>query len=597
MGRSIAGKVFPVHIMTGRRFRTVCLHWRSWPFLAALVLSNSFLLAEHADLVLHNGNILTVDTNFTQATSLAIKDGKVLAVGTHSKVRPFIGETTALLDLQGQTVLPGLIETHVHAIGAGLAALNTAYVELTSIAEIQNWLKTETRQHPPGTWIRVPRADITRLAERRHPTPQELDRASPLHPVVFTAARKNVLNTLAFQKLGITNDTERFDGGNVIFDRSGKPMMLTGGNNEIRKQFPAPVYSQSQRQESLLAMHRRYNAVGITSIFERANNKAGYLLYTQLHEAGKLTLRSTHTIRQQFRSADQVASFTASLGLMTGQGNDWVRVGPLKITVDGGIHWGTTHLREPYGPRRIRFYALNGIQEPAWQGNLSYPVDLMTDIFRAGHKLGWQMCCHVTGDAGVDKVLEALEKANRDIPLTTRRFTLTHAYFPALDSIKLAQRLGVCVDTQPYLYYKDSAAMAEVYGPRWAERFIGLGDWMRGKVPTAINSDHMIGTDPNHSMNSFNPFLLMSIAIRRQNDQGKVLGSRQKISRQDAIRSYTSTAAYLSFDEARKGALEPGKLADLIIINRDILTCPEDEIKDIRVLKTMVGGKFVYSRD
>lgn len=581
-------------ILTGRRFMTTCLHWL---VLAALVLPNSRLLAQHADLVLHNGNILTVDTDFSRATSLAIKDGKLLAVGTHSEMRPHIGETTAQLDLQGQTVLPGLIETHVHAIGAGLAALNNTYVELSSIAEIQQWLQRETRKHPPGTWIRVPRADITRLTERRHPTPQELDHASPLHPVVFTAARKNVLNTLAFRKLGITTDTNHFDGGKVVFDRSGKPTMLTGGNNEIRKHFPVPDYSQAERQESLLAMHRRYNQVGITSIFERANNKAGYLLYTQLHEAGKLTLRSTHTIRQQFRSGDQVTSFTGSLGLMTGQGNDWVRVGPLKITVDGGIHWGTTHLREPYGPQRIRFYALTGIQDPAWQGNLSYPVDLMADIFRAGHKLGWQMCCHVTGDAGVDKVLEALEKANQDVPLTNRRFTLTHAYFPALDAIKLAHRLGVCVDTQPYLYYKDSAAMGEVYGPRWADRFIGLGDWMRGKIPTAINSDHMIGTDPNHSMNSFNPFLLMSIAVTRQNDQGKVLGMHQRISRQDAIRSYTSTAAYLSFDETRKGSLEAGKLADLIILNRDILNCPEHEIKNIRVLKTMVGGKFVYSRD
>lgn len=583
-------------ITTGRRFRTNCLHRGSWLFLPALVLCNSLLFAQRADLVLHNGNILTVDTGFTRATSLAIKDGKILAVGTRTEVRPHIGATTSQLDLHGKTVLPGLIETHVHAIGAALATLNTTYVQLSSIPEIQKWLRTETQKHPPGTWIRVPRADITRLAERRHPTPQELDQASPLHPVVFTAARKNVLNTLALEKLGITAKTDRFDGGKVILDRSGKPLLLTGGNNEIRKQFPTANYSQAQRQQSLLAMHRRYNAVGITSIFERANNKDGYQLYTQLHEAGKLTLRSTHTIRQQFRSGDQVSSFTAALGLMTGQGNDWVRVGPLKITVDGGIHWGTTHLREPYGPRRIQFYGLNGIQDPAWQGNLSYPVELMAEIFRAGHKLGWQMCCHVTGDAGVDKVLEALEKANRDVPLTTRRFTLTHAYFPALDSIKVAQRLGVCVDTQPYLYYKDSAAMGEVYGPRWAERFIGLGDWMRGKVPTAINSDHMIGTDPNHSMNSFNPFLLMSIAVRRHNDQGKVLGAHQKISRRDAIRSYTSTAAYLSFDETRKGSLEPGKLADLIIIDRDILNCAEKDIEHTRVLRTMVDGKFVYTR-
>ena len=130
----------------------------------------------------------------------------------------------------------------------------------------------------------------------------------------------------------------------------------------------------------------------------------------------------------------------------------------------------------------------------------------MRDIFREGHKLGWQMCCHVTGDAGVDSVLEALSLADAQFPLSERRFTLTHAYFPARDSIALARRLGVCVDTQSYLYYRDSEAIASVYGARWAERFIGLGDWIRGDIPTAINSDHMIGMDPNHAMNSYNPF-------------------------------------------------------------------------------------------
>ena len=139
--------------------------------------------------------------------------------------------------------------------------------------------------------------------------------------------------------------------------------------------------------------------------------------------------------------------------------------------------------------------------------------------------------------------------------------------------------------------------MDEVYGRRWAQRFIGLGDWIQGNIPTTINSDHMIGVDPDHSMNSFNPFLLMSIAISRQNDQGQILGEHQKISRQEALRCYTRTAAYLSFDEARKGSLEPGKLADLIIIDRDFLNCPQHEIRSIRVLKTMVDGKFVYARD
>ena len=552
--------------------------------------------SQEADLVLLDGNILTVDKKFSRVTALAVKAGKVLAVGSDTQVGKFVGPGTRTINLNGRTVLPGLIESHCHCIGVGVSALSGPYTELGSIAEIQRWLKTASRKHPVGTWLRVPRTDITRLKERRHPTPAELDQGCSTHPVVYNAARKNVLNSLGFELLGVTPKTETIAGGPLIRDATGKPLMIAGGDAEIRKHFPVPAFTDQQRHEALLAVHRRYNEVGITSIFERANNKAGYQLYQQLHADGKLTVRSTHTIRQQFRSGDQVTSFTKSIGLMTGQGNDWVRVGPLKITVDGGIHWGTTNLREPYGPRRIRFYALTGIQKPSWQGSPRYSVDLMQEIFREGHRLGWQMCCHVTGDAGVDKVLEALERADRQVPLKDRRFTLTHAYFPALDSIARAHKLGVCVDTQSYLYYKDSEAIAEVYGGRWAERFIGLGDWLRGGIPTTINSDHMIGMDPNHSMNSFNPFLLMYIAISRENDQGRVLGKHQRISRQAALRCYTSTAAYLAFDESRKGTLQPGQLADLIVIDRDYLTCPVKEIQNIKVIQTMVDGKFVYQR-
>jgi predicted amidohydrolase YtcJ len=177
-----------------------------------------------------------------------------------------------------------------------------------------------------------------------------------------------------------------------------------------------------------------------------------------------------------------------------------------------------------------------------------------------------------------------------------RRFTLIHSYFPIGDSIARARRLGMCVDTQPILYFKDSDAMAEVYGQNWAARFIGLGDWIRSGIPTAINSDHMIGLDPNHSMNSYNPFLAMYIAVSRKNQKGRVYGDEQRISRMAALRAMTSSAAYMDFNEEKIGSLEPGKLADLAVLDRDYLTCPEEEIRAIKVMITMLDGKVVYER-
>jgi len=275
------------------------------------------------------------------------------------------------------------------------------------------------------------------------------------------------------------------------------------------------------------------------------------------------------------------------------QGDQWVKAGPLKITVDGGIHWGNTFLREPYGQRRADFYALS---DANYRGDIRYSKDQMAEVFAAAHRLGWQMCCHVTGDAGVDRVLDALQAADEQLAVRDRRFTLVHAYFPALDAIQRAHRLGVCVDTQVDLYFKDSDAIAEIYGNDWAARFIGVGDWIRGEIPTAINGDHMIGFDPDSAMNSFNPFLHLYIAVSRKNNQGRQYGSHQRLSRLQALKAMTSTAAYLSFDEEQLGSLAAGKLADLAVLDRDYLTCAEEEIREIRVLMTMVDGNVVHVR-
>jgi predicted amidohydrolase YtcJ len=204
------------------------------------------------------------------------------------------------------------------------------------------------------------------------------------------------------------------------------------------------------------------------------------------------------------------------------------------------------------------------------------------------------MCVHVTGDAGVDRVLDALEASNQQIPVKGRRFTLLHAYFPRPEALTRCARLGVCVDTQTYLYFKDSDFIAKIYGPDWAERFIGIGDWSRAGIPVAINSDHMIGMDPDHAMNSFNPLLHLGIAVSRRNEQGDIHGARQKIERLNALRMVTSSVAYMGFHENELGSLEVGKLADLAVLDRDYLSCPEEQIRHIKVLATLVGGRVVH---
>ena len=193
-------------------------------------------------------------------------------------------------------------------------------------------------------------------------------------------------------------------------------------------------------------------------------------------------------------------------------------------------------------------------------------------------------------------VLRAVESVAQIQPdIRDRRFNLIHCYFPTAEMTALAKQLNAGIDTQSYLYYRDADFIAKIYGPNWAERFIGLGDWVRAGVPVAINSDHMIGFDPDHAMNSFNPFLMLDIAVNRRDDHGNVPGTHPKLSRLDALRTVTTWAAWLSFDEDKLGSLEPGKLADLVVLDRDYLTCPADQIKLIRPHLTLLNGQTVFA--
>ncbi|UCE46325.1 MAG: amidohydrolase [Phycisphaerales bacterium] len=574
--------------------------------------------ASPADLVLRNSKIITLDAHETIAQALAIRGDKIIAVGTDTKIDAYMGPQTKIIDLKGKSVVPGLFESHVHALGVARQSLWKPYAELSSVVEIQDWIRHQAKRQTAGTWIEVPRNPITRIKERRLPTRSELDAACATHPVAFKAARKWTLNSLGFETVGITINNRNPEGVIVYRDSNGTPKMLAMADPFMRPFLPSSQYARIPQSEygvtpdkkrqatpsrpyrpqqfldALAKVLKRYNELGITSISERATDREGYDWYRKLQESGRLTTRVTLTFLRQMYSPEDVARFVNDLSLSPYQGDDWVKVGPLKIIVDGGIHWGTTLLREPYGEKRFRFYQLT--PDPKYHGEVRFTIEQMTQVFAAGHRLGWPMCCHITGDAGVDRVLDALEAADKQVPITGRRFTLIHCYFPTPQAVQRGKRLGICVDTQPCLYYKDADAIAEVYGRDWAERFIGVGDWLHGGLVTTINSDHMIGLDPNHAMNPFNPFLQLYIVITRKNETGRVYGPHQKVSRLDALRTMTSHAAYINFCEDRVGSLEPGKLADLAVLDRDYLSCPEEEIRQIKPLMTLLAGRTVYQR-
>jgi len=328
-----------------------------------------------ADLALINGRILTVDDRFSVATALAIRDGRFVAVGSNEDVRPYIGGSTRVLDARGRTVLPGLIDTHVHALDVAAAEAIQPFRNLRTIGELQDWIRAEVQRRPSGAWIWTPRVYPPRLRERRFPTRTELDAVAPNHPVVVDSAYAFALNSAALRTAGINKDSPDPPGGAIVKDANGEPTGLLRNVGNLLARYR----SASERGiplDMVEQVHQRYLATGITSVIERAATLDGYKAYEALKRANRLRVRSTVTFRipasdiagSAEQTAQGVERFIKSLTLRFGDGDEWLKVGPLKIFVDGGILIGTSYMRQPYGLGARQLYA---VDDPQYRGFLT----------------------------------------------------------------------------------------------------------------------------------------------------------------------------------------------------------------------------------
>ena len=548
-----------------------------------------------ADLVLLDGRVLTVDDKFSTASALAVRDGRFIAVGSNDAVRAYIGTRTRVIDGRGRTVIPGIIDTHVHALGVAEEEATQPFQNLRSIGALQDWIRKESRERPREAWIWTPRVYPPRLREQRFPTRKELDAAAPQHPVVVDGAYAFALNSAALAAAAITRNSADPPGGAIVRDAAGEPTGLLRNVGSLLDRFqPARRSLGEGGLDMLERVHGQYLAAGITSVIERGASLDGYKTYEALRRANRLRVRATVTIRIP-RADDpvEVERFISGLPFGFGSGDEWLKAGPLKIVADGGILIGTSFMREPYGPGARQLYDVN---DPRYRGFLTLTPQQIASAMAIGHRLGWQMVTHVTGDAGVDVVLDAIEAAQKAQPTPDRRHTLLHAYFVNPETAARAARLGVLVDTQPAWYYKDADALSNALGRARLAHFIGLRTWRRAGVEVAINTDHMFGLDPNEALNPFNPFLTIYTATTRRTEAGRVVSEAEAVSRQDALRMMTSAAARFSFDEQHRGSIEPGKLADFVVLDDHLLTCPDERLRSIRADLTVVGGRVAFER-
>jgi predicted amidohydrolase YtcJ len=564
--------------------------WWAAP-LAGAAASAAVSAPRPADLVVVNGKVLTVDGAFRVVEAVAVRDGHIVLAGSNAEARALVGKGTRLVDAGGRSVIPGLIDSHVHALMVAAAEAQEPFRNLRSVAEIQEWVRQRSGRAAAGEWIFSPRVFPTRIREQRFPTRQELDAAAPAHPVVIDGAYAFVLNSAALKAAGIDRTTAAPEGGAIVKDEAGEPTGLLRNVGSLLARFQ-PAGGDDVPLARLEEVHRRYQQAGITSVVERGAGIAGYRAYEELKRTGRLGVRATVTLRVvSDGSVAGTEAFIRSLPVRFGQGDDRLRVGPLKIVADGGILAGTSYMREPYGLGAAQLY---GLDDPRYRGFLTISADKIQNVIRTGHRLGWQMCAHVTGDAGVDTVLDAVEAADADSPIRDKRFTLIHAYFANAEAAARAARLGVCIDTQPAWYYKDADGLAAGLGEPRLRTFIGLQEWLRAGLTVALNTDHMFGLDPDDSLNPYNPFLTMYTAVTRRTETGRVIGPEQAVTREEALRMMTRSAARLTFDEDRKGSIEVGKLGDLVVLSHDFLAIPADEIRNVKAVVTIVGGQIVY---
>lgn len=560
-------------------------------FLALLLVSA--LLAADADLILHGGKVVTVDAKFTIAEAVAIKGGRITAVGSSKAVlAQERGSGTRVMDLRGKTVLPGLIDAHVHALGAALSEFRTPLPPLRSIADVQNYIRARAKVTPKGEWIVVPRTLPPRLQEMKMPTRQDLD-VAPDHPVAFDGSYVWAANTKALQLSGITRDTPNPPGGEVVKDGQGEPNgILRNAAQLLRGAQRAETFTEQEKLAALERMLNLYAAAGLTGVGDRAVTPDDAPLFETLRQQNRLPVRVVLTWRiDASRPVEQLEREIDASPWTTGRGDDWLRFGTFKVTLDGGQSVGTAYQRMAYGPFGRQLY---GQTDPHSRGTLFVNPDKLYRIFARARAKGWQLTAHVQGGGAIDTLLDVFERLDREKPIGNERHHVMHGSFMSEEALRRMKRLGVAIDAQPGWLHFDVPALQRVFGQENMRWFFPLRSFVQQGIPVAGGSDHMIGHGKDAAVNAFNPFFNLWACISRTMRDGQPFYPEERVSREDALRMYTNGAAWMQFAERDRGSIEVGKYADLVVIDRDYLTCPEKQIREIRPILTMVHGRSVY---
>jgi predicted amidohydrolase YtcJ len=538
------------------------------------------------DLILFNGLIHTMNAHDLSATAVAIKDGRFVGVGADDEMRSLAGIGTTLEDLEGKVVIPGLIDAHNHLLATGQLLGQIQLYDCRSIAEVTARVGEAANRLPPGTWIVGRGWDESLLAERRSPSRYDLDAVAPDHPVVLHRVwNKLVASSRALRIAGVTRQTPdppstELYAGSFDRDEHGEP---TGLFRDRAKELIARHIPEPTDAELVEAVERAClasNAVGLTGDAEPGLFPNEIRAFARAMEQGKLTVRVEMLMAGWgFGPAAEEGELKRrfeEVGVIGGFGNDLLRLEGIKFMPDGGVGDRTAKMFEPY------------LDEPQNRGQWVVEPGKLTELIQWVHDLGWSIDSHTCGDEAQEVVVKAYSAAQKRRPKPWLRHRVHHAYFPTLEVLELMARHRIpAVVSNPFITNLGESFVASV-GEERAGKMMPMRTYIDAGVPLAGSSDSPVS--------DFNPWVGIYAATTRTTVTGRVLGEPERIAVREALRSYTIGGAFATGQERQRGSIEPGKLADLVVLERDPLAMDPHELNDVKPLATIVGGRFVFDR-
>jgi predicted amidohydrolase YtcJ len=531
-----------------------------------------------ADLVVFNAKVYTVDAGRPRAEAFAVKGSRFIAVGTSDEMKALAGKNTQTIDARQVTVVPGFIDCHNHAPGDTLLYQvivgNPFEVEFVTIRSIVDKLRAKAKETKPGTWVEGYFFDDTKVKDKRELNVHDLDEVSKDHPVAVEhrGGHTSFYNSKALEMAGITKNTPNPPGGTFDKDENGDlngrvTDRARGALNRVGERENIPAGQRQERDRAGIAyISKQFVRYGLTSVHHEGGDLAAI---QDVRAKGELLHRVS------YESSGRVLEAMITTGLKTGFGDEWIRLGATsEHTVDGSFSERTMALSVPYV----------GI-DPPYKGNVTETQDDLNGWIERVHRAGIQTNCHANGDVAIDMVLTAVERAQKLFPRADSRPKITHCTLINDDLLRRMKATGtVPAVFTTYAFYNTDKF--HFYGEDLMKRSMAFRSFLDAGIPAAAGSDFSPGP--------FAPLMGIQGMVTRKGWDGGTWGLNQRISVDEALRINTLNGAYASGEESIKGSISPGKLADFVVLAEDLHTVDQEKIKDIQIVRTVVGGKTVY---